>query len=354
MPPHQSAVSVLIQEVLSDPDLAHDDVFRRLLQAGLQDLIDAEATAAIGAGPYERSSERSNRRNGKRPKKLATTAGEVDLAIPKLRQGSFFPSLLCPRKRVDKALYAVICSAWIEGVSTRKVDDLVRALGNESGISRSTVSRICKDIDEAVGEFLTRPLEHTWFPYLFVDATYVDVRVNHRVVSQALVVATGVSAQGRREILGMAVGDAETTDFWTSFLRSLRERGLRVATDQDPEGVVLVTSDAHAGIRSTARGDPARRRLAAVPGPLRPQHHLQARLGPFQACQCADFHDLRSGQPGGRHRPVPARHRLPTPLVPTGRRHAHRGRSGSDRVCSLPQGALAQDLVQQPHRASQP
>ena len=116
MPPHQSAVSVLIQEVLSDPDLAHDDVFRRLLQAGLQDLIDAEATAQIGAGPYERSSERSNRRNGKRPKKLATTAGEVDLAIPKLRQGSFFPSLLSPRKRVDKALYAVICSAWIEGV----------------------------------------------------------------------------------------------------------------------------------------------------------------------------------------------------------------------------------------------
>ena len=257
MPSDQSAVSVLIQEVLSDPDLAHDDVFRRLLQAGLQDLIDAEATAAIGAGPYERSSERSNRRNGKRSKKLATTAGEVDLAIPKLRQGSFFPSLLSPRKRVDKALYAVICSAWIEGVSTRKVDDLVRALGNESGISRSTVSRICKDIDEAVGEFLTRPLDHTWFPYVFVDATYVDVRVNHRVVSQALVVATGVSAQGRREILGMAVGDAETTDFWTSFLRSLRERGLRVATDQDPEGVVLVTSDAHPGIRAAARGDPA-------------------------------------------------------------------------------------------------
>ena len=236
MPPHQSAVSVLIQEVLSDPDLAHDDVFRRLLQAGLQDLIDAEATAEIGAGPYERSSKRSNRRNGKRPKKLATTAGEVDLAIPKLRQGSFFPSLLSPRKRVDKALYAVICSAWIEGVSTRKVDDLVRALGNESGISRSTVSRICKDIDEAVGEFLARPLEHTWFPYLFVDATYLDVRLGHRVVCQAPVVATGVSAQGRREILGMALGDAETTDFWTPFLRSLRQRGLRVTTDQAPRG----------------------------------------------------------------------------------------------------------------------
>mgnify|MGYP001690821926 CR=1 FL=1 len=147
----------------------------------------------------------------------------------------------------------MICSAWIEGVSTRKVDDLVKALGNESGISRSTVSRICKDIDEGVHEFLARRLDHTWFPYLFVDATYLDVRAGHRVVCRALVVATGVSAQGRREILGMALGDAETTDFWTSFLRSLRERGLKVPSPHDPEGVVLVTSDAHAGIRAAVR-----------------------------------------------------------------------------------------------------
>ena len=216
MPSHQSAVSTLIREVLADPDLAHDDVFRRLLQAGLQDLVDAEAAAVIGAGRYERTPERTNRRNGKRLKTVATTAGEVELAIPKLRTGSFFPSLLHPRRRVDKALYAVICSAWIEGVSTRKVDDLVRALGNESGISRSTVSRICKEIDEGVHEFLSRRLDRTWFPYLFVDATYLDVRVGHRVVCRALVVATGVSAEGRREILGMALGDAETVDFWTS------------------------------------------------------------------------------------------------------------------------------------------
>ena len=213
---NQSAVSTLIREVLADPDLAHDDVFRRLLQAGLQDLVDAEAAAVIGAGRYERTPERTNRRNGTRPKTVATTAGEVELAIPKLRTGSFFPSLLHPRRRVDKALYAVICSAWIEGVSTRKVDDLVRALGNESGISRSTVSRICKEIDEGVHEFLSRRLDRTWFPYLFVDATYLDVRVGHRVVCRALVVATGVSAEGRREILGMALGDAETVDFWTS------------------------------------------------------------------------------------------------------------------------------------------
>ena len=253
MPSHQSAVSTLIREVLADPDLAHDEVFRRLLQAGLQDLVDAEAAAVIGAQRYERTPHRTNRRNGTRPKTVATTAGEVELAIPKLRTGSFFPSLLHPRRRVDKALYAVICSAWIEGVSTRKVDDLVKALGNESGISRSTVSRICKDIDEGVHEFLARRLDRTWFPYLFVDATYLDVRVGHRVVSRALVVATGVSAEGRREILGMALGDAETVDFWTSFLRSLRERGLKVPSPEDPTGVVLVTSDAHAGIRAAVR-----------------------------------------------------------------------------------------------------
>lgn len=253
MPSHQSAVSTLIREVLADPDLAHDEVFRRLLQAGLQDLVDAEAAAVIGAQRYERTPQRTNRRNGKRLKTVATTAGEVELAIPKLRTGSFFPSLLHPRRRVDKALYAVICQAWIEGVSTRKVDDLVKALGNESGISRSTVSRICKDIDEGVHEFLARRLDRTWFPYLFVDATYLDVRVGHRVVSRALVVATGVSAEGRREILGMALGDAETVDFWTSFLRSLRERGLKVPSPEDPTGVVLVTSDAHAGIRAAVR-----------------------------------------------------------------------------------------------------
>ena len=343
MPSHQSAVSTLIREVLADPDLAHDDVFRRLLQAGLQDLVDAEAAAVIGAGRYERTPERTNRRNGKRLKTVATTAGEVELAIPKLRTGSFFPSLLHPRRRVDKALYAVICSAWIEGVSTRKVDDLVKALGNESGISRSTVSRICKDIDEGVKEFLARSLDHTWFPYLFVDATYLDVRVGHRVVCRALVVATGVSAEGRREILGMALGDAETVDFWTSFLRSLRERGLKVPSPHDPEGVVLVTSDAHAGIRAAVR--------AILPGaswqrcraPLRPQHHLPAGLGPLQARGRPGLHDLRPDQSGGRGGPVQARHRHFEGPVPRDRRHAEGRRAGPDRVRRLPPRALDQD-----------
>ena len=250
---NQSALSTLISEVLADPDLAHSDVFRRMLQAGMQDLIEAEAAAKIGAGRYERSEQRTTRRNGSRAKTLATPAGEVELAIPKLREGSFFPSLLNPRRRVDKALYAVICQAWIDGVSTRKVDHLVRALGNETGISRSTVSRICADIDEMVAEFLNRRLDHTWFPYVYLDATYLDVRIRGRVVSQAVVIATGVSAHGRRELLGMAIGDAETTDFWTGFLRNLRERGLKVATDAEPLGVALVISDAHAGIKAATK-----------------------------------------------------------------------------------------------------
>ena len=343
MPSHQSAVSTLIREVLADPDLAHDEVFRRLLQAGLQDLVDAEAAAVIGAQRYERTPHRTNRRNGTRPKTVATTAGEVELAIPKLRTGSFFPSLLHPRRRVDKALYAVICSAWIEGVSTRKVDDLVKALGNESGISRSTVSRICKDIDEGVHEFLARRLDHTWFPYVFVDATYLDVRVGHRVVSRALVVATGVSAEGRREILGMALGDAETVDFWTSFLRSLRERGLKVPSPEDPTGVVLVTSDAHAGIRAAVR--------AILPGAAwqRCRVHFarnittRARLGPLQAGQRPGLHDLRPDQQGGRHGPVPARHRHFEGRLPRDRPDAEGRRAGPDRIRGLPPRALDQD-----------
>ena len=343
MPSHQSAVSTLIREVLADPDLAHDEVFRRLLQAGLQDLVDAEAAAVIGAQRYERTPQRTNRRNGTRPKTVATTAGEVELAIPKLRTGSFFPSLLHPRRRVDKALYAVICSAWIEGVSTRKVDDLVKALGNESGISRSTVSRICKDIDEGVHEFLARRLDHTWFPYLFVDATYLDVRVGHRVVSRALVVATGVSAEGRREILGMALGDAETVDFWTSFLRSLRERGLKVPSPEDPTGVVLVTSDAHAGIRAAVR--------AILPGAAWQRcrvhfaRNITSRLGSARtrAGQRARLDHLRPDQSGGRHRPVQARHRFPEGGLPRDRSDVEGRRAGPDRVRRLPPGALDQD-----------
>jgi len=205
-----------------------------------QELIDAEAAAFIGAVPFERTPERITQRNGTRPRTLTTTAGELELRIPKLRQGSFFPSLLERRRRVDQALFAVVMEAYVHGVSTRKVDDLVKALGADTGISKSEVSRICANLDEDVAAFRDRPLADTTYPYVFLDATYCKARVGRRVVSQAVVVAVGVAADGRREVLGFEVGDTESQPFWTTFLRSLKARGL--------DGVKLVISDAHIGL----------------------------------------------------------------------------------------------------------
>jgi putative transposase len=219
------------------------ELFRRLLQHGMQELIDAELTAAIGAGPHERVETRSNQRNGSRSRLLSTPAGDIELRIPKVRVGSFFPSLLEPRRRVDRALWAVIMTAYVTGTSTRKVDDLVRALGCDSGVSKSTVSRICVEIDEEVAVFRTRPLGHVAMPYVYLDATYVKARSNHRIVSRAVVVATAVCASGDREVLGVDVGDSEDEVFWTAFLRGLRDRGLH--------GVRLVISDAHAGLKAS-------------------------------------------------------------------------------------------------------
>ncbi len=223
-------------------DEGAQELFRRLLEQALQDLIDAELTAQIGARRHERTDARTNYRNGGRTRLLSTPAGDVELRIPKLRVGSFMPSLLEPRRRVDKALWAVIMTAYITGTSTRKVDDLVRALGCDSGVSKSTVSRICAEIDEEVEVFRTRRLDHLAFPYVFLDATYVKARVNRHIVSRAVVVATGVAADGNREVLGLEVGDSEDEVFWTSFLRSLRDRGLG--------GVQLVISDAHSGLKA--------------------------------------------------------------------------------------------------------
>jgi putative transposase len=219
------------------------ELFRRLLQHGMQELVDAELTAAIGAGPHERVESRSNQRNGSRSRLLSTPAGDIELRIPKVRVGSFFPSLLEPRRRVDRALWAVIMTAYVTGTSTRKVDDLVRALGCDSGVSKSTVSRICVEIDEEVAVFRTRPLGHVAMPYMYLDATYVKARSNHRIVSRAVVVATAVCASGDREVLGVDVGDSEDEVFWTAFLRGLRDRGLH--------GVRLVISDAHAGLKAS-------------------------------------------------------------------------------------------------------
>jgi len=225
------------------------DVIRHALQVMLQQLIDAEATAVIGAEPHQRTEARITQRNGSRTKTITTAAGDVDLSITKLRQGSFFPSLLERRRRIDQALFAVIMEAYVTGTSVRKVDDLVKALGADTGISKSEVSRICADLDEQVAFFADRSLAEVAFPYVFLDATYCKARVGgacngkgSRVASQAVVIATGVSADGRREVLGFAVGDSEDGAFWTAFLRSLKTRGLY--------GTKLVISDAHAGLKA--------------------------------------------------------------------------------------------------------
>jgi transposase-like protein len=221
------------------------DRIRSATETLYQELIDAEAVSLIGAAPFERSAERTiqrtTQRNGTRPRTLTTTAGDLDLKIPKLRAGTFFPALLERGRRVDQALFAVVMEAYLHGVSTRKVDDLVKALGADTGISTSEVSRICAGLDEQVATFLDRDLSPVEFPYVFLDATYGKTRVNHRIVSQAVVVAVGVAADGRREVPGFGLGDTENEPFWTAFLRSLKTRGLT--------GGKLVMSDAHTGLK---------------------------------------------------------------------------------------------------------
>jgi putative transposase len=235
---NQSALLELLAQLkLTDVS----DRIRSATEQLYQQLIDAEASAFIGAAPFERSDTRTTYRNGTRPRVLTTTAGDLQLEIPKLRQGSFFPALLERRRRVDQALYAVVMEAYLHGVSTRKVDDLVKSLGADSGISKSEVSRICADLDQEVGAFRDRSLADLQYPYVFLDATYCKARVGHRVVSQAVVVAFGVAADGRREVLGFDVGDSENETFWTGFLRGLKTRGLA--------GVKLVISDAHSGLK---------------------------------------------------------------------------------------------------------
>ena len=220
-------------------------LIREAVELVLQELIEAEAAEAIGAGRYERSDTRVTERNGHRSRLLATQAGDVELKIPKLRKGSFFPSMLEPRRRIARALWAVVMEAYVAGVSTQSVDDLVAALGAESGISRSEVSRICAGLDEGVEAFRTRRLDHIEFPYVYLDATYLNVRNSvAQPASMATVVATGITADGNREILGCDIGDSESEAFWQQFLASLKDRGLH--------GVRLVISDAHRGLAAAA------------------------------------------------------------------------------------------------------
>jgi putative transposase len=219
------------------------DLLREMISFVTARMMELEVESLTGAGHSERSAERVTHRNGYRMRNWETRAGTVPVAIPKLRKGSYFPSFLDPRRASEKALVAVIQEAYVQGVSTRSVDELVKSMGM-SGISKSQVSRLCEDIDERVKTFLNRPIEGSW-PYLWIDATYVKVRESGRIISVAVIIAVAVNTDGRREVLGMAVGPSEAEPFWTSFLRSLTARGLR--------GVKLVISDAHEGLKAAAK-----------------------------------------------------------------------------------------------------
>jgi transposase-like protein len=221
---------------------ADGDLVRELLAFAADRMMDLEVEARTGAPAGARSPDRLTHRNGYRERAWETRAGRIELAIPKLRKGSYLPSFLEPRRTAEKALTAVIQEAYVHGISTRAVDDLVKAMGG-SGISKSQVSRLCEEIDERVNAFLSRPIEGVW-PYLWIDATYLKVREAGRIVSLAVIVAVGVNTDGRREVLGVATGASEAEPFWKAFLRSLADRGLR--------GVKLVVADDHKGLRAAA------------------------------------------------------------------------------------------------------
>jgi putative transposase len=221
----------------ADPDLVRD-----MLAYAAERIMEVEIEAHTGAPSGARSPERLNQRNGYRERAWETRAGRIELAIPKLRKGSYFPSFLEPRRTAEKALTAVIQEAYVHGISTRAVDDLVKAMGG-SGMSKSQVSRLCEEIDARVNAFLSRPIEGEW-PYLWIDATYLKTRVAGRIVSTAVIIAVGVNTDGRREVLGVTTGPSEAEPFWTGFLRALADRGLR--------GVQLVIADDHKGLRAAA------------------------------------------------------------------------------------------------------
>jgi putative transposase len=310
---------------------ADADLLREMIGFAAEKLMALEVGTKTGAGYGEKNDFRLAQRKGYRDRDWETRAGTVELRIPKLRTGSYFPSFLEPRRMAEKALTAVIQEAYIQGVLTRSVDDLVKAMGM-SGISKSQVSRLCEEIDDKVKAFLDRPIEGEW-PYLWIDATYLKVRRGGRIVSVAVIIAVGVNTDGRREVLGMEIGASEAEPIWMEFLRKLTRRGLR--------GVKLVVSDAHEGIKAAvSKGSISH--LAALQGPP----HAQC-LGPCRkertACRLRlHRHRIRPGHAGGRKHPM-AQCSLPDQAEGAEARHSHgQRRAGRARLHDLSQGALDQ------------
>jgi len=229
-----------LAEVLRKAGVEQSDFLREGVRVLAQELMELELAEHVGAERHERTAERSGYRNGYRERPWDTRVGTIELQVPRVRDGSFFPSLLEPRRRAERALVAVVQEAYVQGISTRRVDDLVQALGMQ-GISKSQVSRLCAELDKEVERFRNRKLEGP-YPYVWLDGTFVKVRDNGRVVSQAIVIAIAVTANGEREVLGLDVGSSESGAFWLAFLRDLAARGL--------QDVKLVISDAHAGLRA--------------------------------------------------------------------------------------------------------
>ena len=318
------------------------DVLRQMVQFMAQRLMELDVEGRCGAGYDEKSAERLNSRNGYRERTWDTRAGSVELKIPKLRQGSYFPEFLEPRRTAEKALTAVIQEAYVQGISTRSVDDLVKALGM-SGVSKSQVSRLCGELDERVGAFLNRPIEGDW-PYLWIDATYVKTREAGRIVSVAVIVAVGVNTDGQREVLGLKVGHSEAEPFWTEFLRSLNRRGLR--------GVKLVISDSHEGIKAAVakvfKATWQRCRVHFMSNALAHAGKTQRRMvsAAIGTVFVQDSADAARTQ--WRSVADQLRGKFPKLGVADGR-----GRERRARLHDLPAGALDPDLQHEPARAAQ-
>ncbi len=315
------------------------DLLREMIGFAAERLMELEVGVAAGAGYGEKNPLRLAQRNGYRERDWETRAGTVELRIPKLRKGSYFPGFLEPRRVAEKALTAVIQEAYIQGVSTRSVDDLVKAMGM-SGISKSQVSRLCEEIDGKVKAFLDRPIEGDW-PYLWIDATCLKVRRGGRIVSVAVIIAIGVNSDGRREVLGMEIGTSEAEPIWTEFLRKLTRRGLR--------GVKLVVSDAHEGIKAAVS-----KVLCATWQRCRVHfmRNVLAHAGKSGRRVVSAFIATAFAQETPEAASVQWRAVAPAEGLEA-RRHHGRCRERRARLHDLPEGASRQAALNQPDRAPQ-